>query len=133
MIKLNNLKEAKDFLKKGDNIYLQNKTFFSFENFSNFVKEIENGNILEMPKNHYGYTWYTNFGTIYCNKLIVTKENLYFFDNEKLIFEKKRNIKDDIEYGFCKNNKCHCSGNPFIYNYEQKKQYIDLNPIHNIW
>ena len=130
MIEFNNLKEAKDFLKDGDKIYLQNKTFYSFKSLYNFINEIENGTVLEMPKNCSQYTWHTNFGDIYCNKLIVTKENLYFFDNDKLILEKKRNIKDDIEYGFY-NSIGHCSGNPFIYDYEQKKQFIDLTPI--IW
>jgi UDP-N-acetylmuramyl pentapeptide phosphotransferase/UDP-N-acetylglucosamine-1-phosphate transferase len=82
-----------------------------------------------MPKNSKRNTWYTNFGKIYCNKLIVTKEILYFFDEDILIYEKTREKTDDIEYSFVDKHGAICSGNPIHYDEEQDKQYIDLNPI----
>ena len=132
-IEINNLKEAKKYLRNKEEINFQNKIFYRLNKFEKFIDEIENGDILEMPKNSKRNVWYTNFGKIYCNKLIVTKKTLYFFDEDILIFEKTKEKTDDIEYSFVDKHGAICSGNPIHYDDEQDKQYIDLNPIPKHW
>lgn len=128
VIQINNLKEAEDFIKKKCEIRFQNIEFFDFTRFNEFIKEIQRGKTLEMPKNSKTYLFYTNFGEIYCNKLIVTEKYLLFFDNEKLIMRKERKKNDDIEYCYSATNGYY-SGNPIVYNSELDKQFIDLSPI----
>lgn len=128
VIQINNLKEAEDFIKERSEIRFQNIKFYNFTDFNDFIKEIQRGKVLEMPKNSKRKLFYTNFGEIYCNKLIVTEKYLLFFDNEKLIICKQREKDDDIEYCYSTPNGSY-SGNPIIYDYEKNKQFIDLSPI----
>ena len=133
MIQIDTLEEAKKYIERKETIIFQNKSFYKTNNFENFIKEIENGITLELPKTATQYTWHTNFGDIYCNKLIVTSKYLLFFDNDKLILQKSRSQTDDIEYSFKRKDGAICSANPIIYNYEQDKQYVDLKPIPYNW
>lgn len=129
MIQINTLEEAKKYIEKKETIIFQNKIFYKKDDFKEFIKKIDNGATLELPKNTTKHTWYTNFGIIYCNKLIVTSEDLLFFDNDKLILQKSRSHTDDIEYSFRNKDGAICSANPINYDYEQDIQYIDLHPI----
>ena len=133
MIQINTIEEANKYIKRKERIVFQNQIFYETITFEEFIKEINNGNKLELPNSATQHTWHTNFGDIYCNKLIVTSKDLLFFDNDKLILQRQRNKTDDIEYSFKDKNGALCSGNPIIYDYEQDKQYIDLHPIPHCW
>ena len=78
---INNLEEAKKFLDEAEmiSIKFQNRTFYSLTTFKQFIDELKLGVVLEMPKDTINHTFYCNFGTLYCNKLVITKTRLIFF------------------------------------------------------
>lgn len=122
MIKINTLEDAKEFiLDKKCTIEFQAFTFYSMNSFEEFINEIENGKKFIFKK---GAHFYTNFADeIYADTCIVGKENIYFFKDSILIIKQHRCKKDDIQWGFWENDKCHTSGSILNYNYEQDEEY----------
>ena len=122
---INNLEEAKNFLNEVEvmNIRFQNKKFYSLINFKQFVDELQSGFVLEMPKDTVNHTFYCNFGTLYCNKLVITKKQLIFFDDDKMIYLKVRDKLDDVEMSYSTSDNCHYSCNPLVYDNEQDCQF----------
>lgn len=129
MITINNIKEGKEYLKKTkETILFQDKIFFSKKKFADFINEIENGVILKMPQNSEKHSWYCNFGELYCDTFILTEKYIMFFNDEKLIYMKKREKTDDIEmswYDDYKNAYCSCS--PLMYNDELDEQFDEAS------
>lgn len=129
MIKINNIKEGKEYIKRNkETILFQDKIFFNKEEFANFIDEIENGVILKMPKNSEKHSWYCNFGDFYCDTFVLTEKYIMFFNEEKLIYMKKREKTDDIEMSWKKKNKdTYCSCNPLCYNFELDEQFDEAD------
>ena len=125
MIKINNIREGKEYIKQNkETILFQDKVFFSKEKLANFINEIENGAILKMPKNSEKHSWYCNFGDFYCDTFVLTEKYIMFFNEEKLIYMKKREKTDDIEMSWKKKNEdTYCSCNPLSYNFELDEQF----------
>lgn len=120
MTKINNIKEGKEYkeyIKRNrEAILFQNKIFFSKEEFISFIDEIENGIMLKMPKNSEKHSWYCNFGDFYCDTFVLTEKYIIFFNEEKLIYMKKREKTDDIEMSWKKKDQnTYCSCNPLSY------------------
>lgn len=129
MIKINNIKEGKEYIKRNkETILFQDKVFFSKEKFVNFIDEIENGIMLKMPKNSEKHSWYCNFGDFYCDTFVLTEKYIMFFNEEKLIYMKKREKTDDIEMSWKdKNQDAYHSCVPLSYNFELDEQFDEAN------
>ena len=122
---INDLEEAKNFINETEKmgIRFQNIKFYSLSTFKQFINELELGIVLEMPKDTINHTFYCNFGTLYCNKLVIGNRKLIFFDDDKIIFITERSHFDDIEMSYSKSDNCHCSYNPLVYDNEKDCQY----------
>ena len=122
ILKVKSLREADNYL----TVHFQGKTFYSLTSFNKFVEEIKNGVTIEAPKDidttcHHCYT---NFGTVYANKCVITEENIFFFNDEILIFDKKREKTDDIEFAYyIPKENTYASSNPLVYDCEQDIQF----------
>ena len=132
---INDLEEAKKFLDEAEmmSIKFQNRTFYSLTTFKQFIDELKLGVVLEMPKDTINHTFYCNFGTLYCNKLVITKTRLIFFDDDKMIYVKVRDKFDDVEMSYSKSDNYHCSCNPLVYDDEQDCQFENFTdyPVHH--
>lgn len=135
MIVINDLKEAEEFLSNTNKIDIkfQNKKFYSVERFKEFIDDLKSGIVLQMPKNTINHTFYCNFGTIYCDTLVITETRLIFFNSGKLIFIKTRDKHDDIEMAYSESENRHCSCNPLVYDDEQDYQFDNYTsyPVHH--
>lgn len=129
MIKVNNIKEGKEYIKRNrETILFQDKVFFSKEEFINFIDEIENGVTLKMPKNSEKHSWYCNFGDFYCDTFVLTEKYIMFFNEEKLIYMRKKEKTDDIEMSWKKKNEeTYCSCNPLSYDDELDEQFEEAD------
>ena len=110
MIKVNTLSEAEKLISdKKCKIQFQAFTFYSMNNFEEFIDDIKNGKKFYIRNaDEKNAIFHTNFaGDIHADTCIIGKKNIYFFKYDVLIIYKNRKKTEDIELGYDKGDKCH--------------------------
>ena len=119
---LNEMEEYINEMNHKNKYQFQRKKIWSFKELKRFLKDIKYGETNTNNKKAKSIKFYCNFGTIYADKCFIGDDKIYFFLEDKLVFEKSREKTDDIEWSGETENAS-CSSSLLTYDYEQDIQY----------